>query len=344
MTVAEFMFVAKRAKRSYDEVARAFAACGTRWITGGGAEILDDAFRLRHSPGKYKVEDYYAAQKAILDAGMGSTATMVIGFDETLAERMKPRTPPALPGRRGWTVVQFPLLDVQALPYRPRRAGGPPSTSTSAGSRCAASSSTTSSTFARACSPGTRTHCRACRGVRTTSICRPRMRSPRRPVRPFPMSSTPCSPARATLGLLRTAARALPGRSRPRRHPRGLRDIDRLGLGYHGHGRSRCATGSHGSSWHRPARRSPGRWTPAPRLEHLDSWDPDATIRENCFPGLGDDALRFPVYDDLGVVAGRHCSGTDHQDIQDIEKVVFLGDSITAGTPRPCRRTSTVRS
>ena len=88
MTVAEFMFVAKRAKRSYDEVARAFAACGTRWITGGGAEILDDAFRLRHSPGKYKVEDYYAAQKAILDAGMGSTATMVIGFDETLAERM----------------------------------------------------------------------------------------------------------------------------------------------------------------------------------------------------------------------------------------------------------------
>jgi len=88
MTVAEFMFVAKRAKRSYDEVAEAFAACGTRWITGGGAEILDDAFRLRHSPGKYKVEDYYAAQKAILDAGMGSTATMVIGFDESLDERM----------------------------------------------------------------------------------------------------------------------------------------------------------------------------------------------------------------------------------------------------------------
>ena len=88
MTVAEFMFVAKRAKRSYAEVAADFAACGTGWITGGGAEILDDAFRLRHSPGKYKVEDYYAAQRAILDAGMGSTATMVIGFDETLDERL----------------------------------------------------------------------------------------------------------------------------------------------------------------------------------------------------------------------------------------------------------------
>ena len=30
----------------------------------------------------------YATLKAILEAGMGSTATMVIGFDETLDERL----------------------------------------------------------------------------------------------------------------------------------------------------------------------------------------------------------------------------------------------------------------
>ena len=88
MTVAEFMFVSKRSKLPYAESARRFAEGGTRWITGGGAEILDDAFRLRHSPGKYKVEDYYDAQRAILEAGMGSTATMVIGFDESLQERL----------------------------------------------------------------------------------------------------------------------------------------------------------------------------------------------------------------------------------------------------------------
>jgi len=88
MTVAEFMFVAKRGKVSYAEAAQRFKASGTRWITGGGAEVLDDAFRLRHSPGKYKVEDYYDAQRAILEAGIGSTATMVIGFDETLDERL----------------------------------------------------------------------------------------------------------------------------------------------------------------------------------------------------------------------------------------------------------------
>jgi cyclic dehypoxanthinyl futalosine synthase len=88
MTVAEFMFVAKRSHMTYAEAAKTFYDCGTRWITGGGAEILDDPFRLRHSPGKYKVEDFYDAQRAILDAGMGSTGTMVIGFDETLDERL----------------------------------------------------------------------------------------------------------------------------------------------------------------------------------------------------------------------------------------------------------------
>src|SRR5262245_60123086 len=49
---------------------------------------MDEAFRKRHSPGKYKVADYYKAQRAILDAEMGSTATMVIGFGEPLHERL----------------------------------------------------------------------------------------------------------------------------------------------------------------------------------------------------------------------------------------------------------------
>ncbi len=88
MTVAEFMFVAKRGGLTYAEAAQRFRDSGTRWITGGGAEVLDDAFRLRHSPGKYKVEDYYDAQRAVLEAGIGSTGTMVIGFDESLDERL----------------------------------------------------------------------------------------------------------------------------------------------------------------------------------------------------------------------------------------------------------------
>lgn len=88
MTVAEFMYSCKVTQVPYDEGARMLRAHGVRWVTGGGAEVLDDGFRMRHSPLKYKVEDYYDAQRAILAAGLGSTATMVIGFDETLDERL----------------------------------------------------------------------------------------------------------------------------------------------------------------------------------------------------------------------------------------------------------------
>jgi cyclic dehypoxanthinyl futalosine synthase len=88
LTIAEFMFACKVSKIPYDEGARILKAAGTRWVTGGGAEVLDEAFRKRHSPGKYKVADYYKAQRAILDAELGSTATMVIGFGESLAERL----------------------------------------------------------------------------------------------------------------------------------------------------------------------------------------------------------------------------------------------------------------
>lgn len=42
----------------------------------------------------------------------------------------------------------------------------------------------------------------------------------------------------------------------------------------------------------------------------------------------------LPDYDQFNPVIGSHCLGTNHQDIpNDIERVVFLGDSITVGTP-----------
>lgn len=88
LTIAEFMYICKVSRVSYDEGARALREAGLQWITGGGAEVLDDRFRKRHSPLKYKVEDFYAAQAAVIRQGCGTTATMVIGFDETLDERM----------------------------------------------------------------------------------------------------------------------------------------------------------------------------------------------------------------------------------------------------------------
>ena len=89
MTVAEFMFYCKVSKVDYAAGAAILAAAGTQWITGGGAEVLAESFRKRHSPLKYTVADFYVAQRALVDAGIGTTGTMVIGFDETLEERLE---------------------------------------------------------------------------------------------------------------------------------------------------------------------------------------------------------------------------------------------------------------
>lgn len=57
------------------------------------------------------------------------------------------------------------------------------------------------------------------------------------------------------------------------------------------------------------------------------------TVREKCFSDVGDAAAGMPNYDPYEPVVGRHCAGTNHQDITDVGKLVFVGDSITAGTP-----------
>jgi cyclic dehypoxanthinyl futalosine synthase len=89
LTIAEFMYLADHAKLSYKEAASRFKDAGVRWITGGGSEILTEDFRSRHSKFKYTVAQYFDAQKAIVEAGLRTTATMVIGFDESFEERLE---------------------------------------------------------------------------------------------------------------------------------------------------------------------------------------------------------------------------------------------------------------
>jgi cyclic dehypoxanthinyl futalosine synthase len=89
LTIAEFVFLADRAGLSYAEAAARLRDAGVHWITGGGSEILTEDFRKRHAKWKYTVADYFEAQRAIVESGMHTTATMVIGFDETLDERLE---------------------------------------------------------------------------------------------------------------------------------------------------------------------------------------------------------------------------------------------------------------
>ena len=89
LTIAEFMYLADHAKLDYAATAERFKQAGVRWITGGGSEILTEDFRRRHSKFKYTVEQYFQAQAAIVASGLKTTATMVIGFDESIAERIE---------------------------------------------------------------------------------------------------------------------------------------------------------------------------------------------------------------------------------------------------------------
>jgi len=49
-------------------------------------------------------------------------------------------------------------------------------------------------------------------------------------------------------------------------------------------------------------------------------------------PFVNEGALTID-YQQFNPTIGSHCKGTNHQDIIDIERVVFLGDSVTVGTP-----------
>jgi cyclic dehypoxanthinyl futalosine synthase len=89
LTVAEFVFLADRAGLTYAEAAARLRDAGVHWVTGGGSEILTEDFRKRHAKWKYTVADYFEAQRAIVESGLRTTATMVIGFDETLDERLE---------------------------------------------------------------------------------------------------------------------------------------------------------------------------------------------------------------------------------------------------------------
>jgi cyclic dehypoxanthinyl futalosine synthase len=89
LTIAEFLYLADRAGLDYAGAAARLREAGVHWVTGGGSEILTEGFRSRHAKFKYTVREYFEAQRAIVESGMRTTATMVIGFDESLEERLE---------------------------------------------------------------------------------------------------------------------------------------------------------------------------------------------------------------------------------------------------------------
>ena len=63
-------------------------AAGLAGLPGGGAEMLDDAVRGRVSPKKQNAAGWLEAMRIAQRLGLVTTATMVIGFGESLAQRL----------------------------------------------------------------------------------------------------------------------------------------------------------------------------------------------------------------------------------------------------------------
>ncbi len=88
-TIVEVIFIARSSRISLEEALVRLQNAGLRWIPGGGAEILTDAWRQKLSPLKYSVQEYLDGMELAQSLGLGTTATMVIGFGESWEDRLE---------------------------------------------------------------------------------------------------------------------------------------------------------------------------------------------------------------------------------------------------------------
>lgn len=88
-TATEIQYFAQQAGLSILDTLKRLQEVGLASLPGGGAEILVDEVRRRVSPKKIMTDDWLHVMECAHSIGMKSTATMVIGFGETMAQRME---------------------------------------------------------------------------------------------------------------------------------------------------------------------------------------------------------------------------------------------------------------
>ena len=88
-TATEIQHFATCAGLSILETLKRLQAAGLDSLPGGGAEILVDEIRKKISPKKIMTDDWLNVMRLAHSIGMKSTATMVIGFGETLTQRLE---------------------------------------------------------------------------------------------------------------------------------------------------------------------------------------------------------------------------------------------------------------
>lgn len=85
---SEVQQMKKVSGKSYSEILTELKAAGMNGLPGGGAEILDDDVRRRVSPKKIKADEWIEVMEVAQSLDLVTTSTMVIGFGETLEQRL----------------------------------------------------------------------------------------------------------------------------------------------------------------------------------------------------------------------------------------------------------------
>ena len=88
-TATEILYFAEKEGITIEDTLRRLQDAGLASLPGGGAEILVDRVRRLIAPKKIMTEDWLRVMRTAHKIGMESTATMVIGFGETMAERVE---------------------------------------------------------------------------------------------------------------------------------------------------------------------------------------------------------------------------------------------------------------
>lgn len=85
---SEIQQMRKVSGKSYLEILSELKDAGLDGLPGGGGEILDDEIRARVSPKKIKADEWIEVMEVAQSLGLVTTATMVIGFGESLQNRL----------------------------------------------------------------------------------------------------------------------------------------------------------------------------------------------------------------------------------------------------------------
>jgi cyclic dehypoxanthinyl futalosine synthase len=120
---SEIDHIANVESLSMETVLRRLQAAGLAGLPGGGAEMLDDEVRERVSPKKQSAAGWLEAMRIAHGLELVTTATMVIGFGETIEQRIghlhklrELQDASRSAGRRGFTAFIAWTLQTQNTP------------------------------------------------------------------------------------------------------------------------------------------------------------------------------------------------------------------------------------